>query len=63
MKYKDEIKLFREVTDIMKTITYRFTAAVLEEYLDYLRNRGSNSITEGIQEILEYLFGNDGVVE
>ena len=62
-EHKERTKLFRETTDLEKALRYQITAAVPEEYLDALRNRGANAITEDIPTILDYLFDNYGVVE
>ena len=62
-EHKDAIKLFRETTDMEKAMRYQITAAVPEEYLDALRNREANAITNTIPEIIEYLFDNYGIVE
>ena len=61
--HKEAIKLFRETVDLEKALRYQITAAVPEEYLDALRNRAANAITDTIPVILQHLFDNYGTVE
>ena len=56
-------KLFRKTIDLEKAFRYQITAAVPEEYLDTLRNREVNAITETIPTILQHPFDNYGTVE
>ena len=53
----------RETFDMEEVLRYQTTSAVPKEYLDALRNRATNAITDSIPVILEHLFDNYGVVE
>ena len=62
-EWKDKIKLFREVTDVEKTIIKQIVEAIDEKYIKSIRDRVTNTIKISLIQILEFLFDRYGIVE
>jgi hypothetical protein len=62
-EWKDKIKLFREVTDVEKTIIKQIVEVIDEKYIKSIRDRVTNTIKISLIQILEFLFDRYGIVE
>ena len=62
-EWRDQIKLFREVTDVEKTIVKQIVEVIDPKYLKSIRDRVTNTITKSLVEILDFLFERYGIVE
>ena len=56
--YLEAIRLFREVTDVTKTLINQIVGAIDEMYLHELCDEATSRIAHSIPEILHYLFEN-----
>ena len=59
----DRMSLFKQVQDVKQALIRQIVAAVDENYIDELRDEGTNRITKTIPEILRYLFDNFADIE
>lgn len=60
--YKENLRLFREMLAVERTIIQQIVAAVDGKFLSAIRNTHTNKINKSIPEILEYLFDTYGDV-
>eukprot|EP00957_Ditylum_brightwellii_P009790 738395-Ditylum_brightwellii.AAC.1 len=60
--HKEELRLFREVSNKERTLIQQIVKALDSKYLMAIQNLVTNKITRTIHEILEYLFDTYGDV-
>ena len=53
-KWRDEIRLFREVTDVEKAVVKQIVEAIEPKYMKTLRERRTNTISRTVAQVLRF---------
>ena len=61
--HKEAIRLFRETVDVEKALIKQLVAAIDDTYLKTLRNATTNSITQPLHQVLDFLFTRYGRID
>ena len=62
IQFEEDLRVYHEVENVDKALKKQLVAAVESKYLDAIRNRTTDTITDPVYRVMEHLFSNYGDV-